>query len=240
MIHSNEEKIKALFSALLLKVQKALRSHSSDTDDIRQFLVAFFKHKFTDAQDLGKIFTAATVRGLWDHNHYGPLEKLTDHFLPDDQSVEGFMTEYKAQLTGFHMTVKIVDFMEYQKLTADDSDDDLEETLQLKKLTTKPYNRRIKVVLKLDRRISEQSLLYVQKLWHSIAKEYELPSLTAVLERIVAGSIEISWLVPTHVADMITPRAKFFRKHHIVLVFIDDVILYDEKQMVNNNFDSYR
>ena len=229
MIHSNDEKIKALFSALLLKVQKALQSHSIDADNVRLFLVAFFKQEFTDAQDLGKIFTAATVKGLWDHNHYSPLEKLTEHFLSDDSSVEGLMKEYKGQLTGFHMTMKIVDFIEYQKLMVDDSDDNSDQALQLKKLTTKQY-RRIKVVLKLD---PDLSLFYVDKLWHSIADEYEIPSLTAVLEKIVTGSIEISWLVPAHVAEMITPRAKFFRKHHIVQVFIDDVVLYDEKEMVS-------
>ena len=232
MIQSNYEKIKALFSALLLKVQKALQSHSVDADDVRQFLVAFFKQEFTDAQDLGKIFTAATIKGLWDHNHYGPLEKLADHFLSDDPSVEGLMREYKGQLTGFHMTVKIVDFMEYQKLTADDSDDDSDQVGQLKKLTTKQC-RRIKLMLKLDRKISDLSLHYVDKLWHSIADKYELPSLTAVLEKIVTGSIEISWLVPAHVAEMITPRAKFFRKHHIVQVLIDDVIIYNEKEIVS-------
>ena len=236
MIHSNDEKIKALFSSLLLKVQKALRSHSVDADDVRQFLVAFFKQEFTDAQELGKILTAATVKGLWDYNHYGPLEKLTDHFLPDDPSVEGLIREYKAQLTGFHMTVKIVDFMEYQKLTtADDSDDDSDQNqpVRLKKLTAKQY-KRIKVVLKLDRIISDLSLHYVDKLWHSIADEYELPSLTAVLERIATGSIEISWLIPAHVAEMIKPRAKFFRKHCIVVVSIDDVILYDEEEIVSS------
>ena len=233
MIHSNDEEIKALFSALLLKVQKALLSHSVDADDVRQFLVAFFKQEFTDAQDLGRIFTAATVKGLWDHNHYGPLEKLAEHFLSDDQSVEGVMKEYKGQLTGFHMTVKIVDFMEYLKLAANDSDDDSDQAYQLKNLMTKQY-RRIKVVLKLDRKISDLSFLYVDKLWRSIADEYELPSLTAVLEKIVTGSIEISWLVPAHVAEMITPRAKFFQKHCIVLVFIDDIILYDEKEMVSS------
>ena len=228
MIRSNYEKINSLFSALLLNVQKALQSHSVDADDVRQFLVTFFKQEFTVAQDLGKIFFAATVEDLWNHDHYGPLEKLTEHFLSDDPSVEGLMKEYKGQLNGFHMTMKIVDFMKYQKVVIDDSD----QALQLKKLTTEQYQR-INVVLELNRNISELSLLYVDKLWHSIADEYKIPSLTAVLEKIVTGSIKISWLVPAHVAEMITRRVKFFRKHHIVQVFIDDVILYDEKEMVS-------
>ena len=235
MIHSNDEKIKALFSALLLQVQKALQSHSVEADDVRQFLVTFFKQEFTDAQDLVKIFTAATVKGLWDHNHYGPLVKLAEHFLSDDPSVECLMKEYKGQLTSFHMTVKIVDFMEYLKRMANDSNDDSYQVVQSKKLTTKQYQR-IKVVLKLDQNISDLSLHCVHKLWHSIADEYELPSLTAILKKIVSGSIEITWLVPAHVAEMITPRAKFFQKHHIVLVFIDDIILYDEKEMVNSKY----
>jgi hypothetical protein len=71
------------------------------------------------------------------------------------------------------------------------------------------------------------------KLWQSFAEEYEIPSLTAVIDRIVAGSLEVTWRVPQHIAKAIVARSHFFRSHSIVLVFIDDDIIYDEKQMVS-------
>ena len=230
VISSNEDNIKALFSALLLDVRKALQMHTVDVDDVRQFLVTFFKRDLIHSQDLSAIFEAVTIEGLWDHHNYSAVEKLSNHFLSHDSSVKSLMRDYKEQLSGFHMAVKIVDFMEYRKLHEEVSD---EHCRKIKKLTAAQY-RKIKFVLKLDRKISELSLDYVYKLWQSIAEEYDLPSLTAILDRIVAGSLEITWLVPVHEAQLlIRQRPKFYKMENIVQVFIDDVIIYDEKQMVS-------
>ena len=114
-------------------------------------------------------------------------------------------------------------------MSADDSDKECGEIFL--KLTTKQF-RKIKLVLQLERKILQVSLDYVMKLWQSFAEEYEIPSLTAVIDRIVAGSLEVTWRVPQHIADAILPRSKFFRSHGIVIIFIDDVILYDAEQMV--------
>ena len=231
MIRSNEDKIKALFSGLLLEVQTALQSRY-DVDIVRQFLANFFKCDLPETADLSKLFTAVTLADLWNHQHHSPVEQLLDHFLPDNQVVEKLMKAYKARLSGFYLTTKLIDYIEYQNLSASDDESDEEECDQPSpKLTTKQY-RRIKVVLKLDRKLSKLSLDYVVKLWSSFADEYEIPSLTAVIERIVTGSLEVTWRVPQQVADAILPRSKFFRSHGIVLVCVDDVIIYDEKQMV--------
>ena len=229
MIRSNEEEIKALFSALLLSVQTALKTKNEDVDNIRQFLTTFFKCDFSQISNLNALFSAVTLNGLWDYQHHSPLERLTNHFLAGDQELEGLMKTYKARLSGFYLTTKLIDYIKYQNLSADDSDEECDQPSP--KLTTKEY-RKIKVVLQLERKISQVSLDYVVKLWHSFAEEYEIPSLTAVIDRIVAGSLEVTWRVPQHIADAILPRSKFFRSHGIVLVFIDDVIIYDEKQMV--------
>ena len=230
LISSNEDNIKALFSALLLNVRKALEMHTVNIDDVRQFLVTFFKRDLIHSRDLSAIFEAVTIEGLWDHHNYSAVEKLTNHFLSHDSSVQSLMRDYKAQLSGFHMAVKIVDYIEYRKLYEEISD---EEPSQIKELTTAQY-KRIKLVLKLDRKISELSLDYVYKLWRSIAEEYDLPSLTAILDKIVAGSLEITWLVSVHVAQLlIRPRPKFYKMENIVQVFFDDIIIYDEKQMVS-------
>ena len=228
MIRSNVEEIKALFSALVLKVQTALQSQS-DVSNVRQFLITFFKCDFPETSDLKKLFTTITLNDLWDYQHYSPLERLTNHFLAGDQELESLIKAYKARLSGFYLTTKLIDYIKYQNLSADDSDEECDQPSP--KLTTKQY-RKIKVVLQLERKVSQLSLDYVMKLWESFAEEYDIPSLTAVIDRIVAGSLEVTWRVPQHIADAILPRSKFFRSHGIVLVFIDDVIIYDDKQMV--------
>ena len=229
MIRSNVEVIKALFSSLVLDVQLALESQS-DIRNVRDFLTTFFKYDFSETSDLEKLFATITLNDLWDYHHFSPLERLIDKFLPNDQKVGNLMKDYKAHLSGFYLTTRLIDYMEYKNLSADDSYEECDQPSP--KLTPKQY-KKIKVVLQLERRISQVSLDYVVKLWQSFAEEYEIPSLTAVIDKIVAGSLEVTWIVPQYIADTILPRSKFFRCHRIVLVSIGDVIIYDEKQMVS-------
>ena len=229
MIRYNVEEIKALFSSLVLEVQLALQSQS-DISNVRDFLITFFECDFPETSDVKKLFAAITLKHLWDYHHFSPLEQLINKFLPNDQEVGSLMKAYKARLSGFYLTTKLIDYIEYQNLSADDSDEEYDQPSP--KLTPKQY-KKIKVVLQLQRKISQVSLDYVVKLWQSFAEEYEIPSLTAVIDRIVAGSLEVTWTVPQHIADAILPRSKFFRSHGIVLVLIDDIIIYDEEQIVS-------
>ena len=63
MIRSNVEKIKALFSSLMLEVQSALQS-TSDISKVRQFLVTFFKCSFPETSDVEKLLEAVTLNDL--------------------------------------------------------------------------------------------------------------------------------------------------------------------------------
>ncbi len=184
MIRSNFDKIKALFSSLVLEVQSALQSQS-DIKDVRQFLTDVFQYDFPETSDLKKLFTTADLNNLWSYCHYSPLEVLIKMLLPSDQEVVSLMKAYKARLSGFYLTTKLIDYIKYQNWSADDFDEECDEPSP--KLTTEQY-KKLKVVLELDRKISEVSLDYVVKLWQSFAKEYrEIPSLTTVIERIIEG-----------------------------------------------------
>jgi hypothetical protein len=183
MIRFNVERIKMLFISLVHEVQSALQSQS-DVSNVRDFLIAFFKCAFPETSDLKILFATVTLNDLWDYHHYSPLERLIDRFLPSDQRVGSLMDAYKARLSGFYLTTKLIDYIEYQNLSADDSDEECDEPSP--KLTTKQY-KKIKVVLQLERKISQVSLDYVVKLWQSFAEEYEIPPLTAVVDRIVGG-----------------------------------------------------
>ena len=229
MIRSNVEEIKAVFSSLLLSVQSALELESS-ADNVRQFMITFFECDFPKTMDIKELLAAVTLNHLWDYQHYSPVERLANYLLQSDQGLQDLIKAYKACLSGFYLTTKLIDYIQYQNLSVDDSDEECDHTSP--KLTTKQY-RKIKVVLQLERKVSQLSLNYVVKLWESFAEEYEIPSLTAVIDRIVTGSLEVTWRVPQHIADAILPRSKFFRNCGIVLVFINDVIIYDEKQMVS-------
>ena len=108
------------------------------------------------------------------------------------------------------------------------------------KLTKQQY-KSLKVVLNLEtRKISDLSLDYVHEVWKKFAEEFDLPSPTAVIGKIVPGSLEITWFILHHVAQMIEQKlktskvVKFFRNHKIVLLAVDDVVVFDEQQMVGS------
>ena len=230
IIRSNEEEIRAEFSDLLLIVQKELESDKVSIPDVRRFLINFFENdvgtSFLSATTFDDIFLAMKLNRLWDYQHYSPLEKFTNRLLPNNQAVISSIANYKAKLTGFLLVTKIIPYMRMQGL-----EEVAEQQASLKPLKPE-YYRKITFVLSLGRRVSQLSLDYVQKLWMSVAEEYELPCLTTIIESITSGSLRITWLVLPSVVSRFSVRAKFFKKEMIVQVLVDDVIFYDEKEMV--------
>ena len=226
MVRKNEEAIKAQFSDLVLHVQCTLEAKSK-LENVRQFLTTFFKHDFSNCLDFEKLFSTIALNDLWTYEHYSPLEMLTNKFLQGDRETEGLIETYMASLSGYFTMTKLIHYIQFQQFSVDDSSEESHQSLN-----TEQY-RKIKIVLDLKRRVSNLSLDYVHKLWRSFAKEYEIPSLTVILDRIVSGSLEVTWRVPSHLVELVVPRARFFRKEGIVLVFIDDVIIYDEREMVS-------
>ena len=225
---SNISEIKGHFSTLLADVRKALQSHNVDLAELLEYMKHYFNVEecFAHVTDISDTFTAVSINCLWSYLHYSPLETLIKHFLRNDTETKKLMTEYKSQLTGYQLTTKLIDYIKEKNLQGDDDTD------QPTQFTAEHY-KKIKVVIQLDRKVSDLSLMYVQELWSSFAEEFNIPSLTAIVHHIAPGSLEITWCVPPHEAVLIRPRARFSRKHKITAIAIDDHIIYDEKQMVS-------
>ena len=225
---SNVAEIKGHFSTLLSDVRKALQSHKVDVADLQEFMSYFFTENecFANVTTIRQTFEAVTMNGLWTYLHYSPLETLIKRFLKTDPDTKKLMTEYKSQLTGHQLTTKLIDYIKEKNLQGDDDTD------QPTQFTVEHY-KKIKVIIQLDRKVSDISLMYVQELWSSFAEEFNIPSLTAIIHHIAPGSLEITWCVPPHEAELIRPTARFCRQHKITVIAIDDHIIYDEKQMVS-------
>jgi hypothetical protein len=218
--------------------------------DVHQFLVSFFQseHCIPEAPDLTKMFNIVTEAKLWRYDHYGPLAEIAETFLPDDKDpARKLVSMYKDQLSGFFVATKIIDFIDLSKLddpdddSSDDSNNDSEDENH-QSLSRKEYKkiyRELKVTLKLDRTIkfSIITMSYVETLWKSLIKEFNLPPLTAIINKIIGGSLIISWLVPPQVSSVIaTSYSKalgFYRQHNIVQVQLDSHTLYHEEWIVS-------
>ena len=203
---------------------------------MRHFLIRYFQCDVwaKKLSDLDELFDAVSVAKLWSYDHYGPLEEVTKQLLPDDSTVKKIMFEYKNQLNGYYTATKISDFIKQSKL--EESVQDPQQPLPVHTFTLKDY-RKLKVELKLDRKVSAMTLSYVDELWRSLAEEFDLPSLTAVIHSIVEGSLKITWLILPHIAEKIratySKALRFYQHHNIVRVYIDDDLLYDEQCTVS-------
>ena len=242
-------KIKRQFASLQVEVQAAMETRHVKVSDVYQFLVSFFQseHCIPEAPDLTKLFSIVTEAELWRYDHYGPLRELAETFIPDDwDPARKLMNKYKDQLSGFFVATKIVDFIELNDPdddSSDNSNDDSEDENQ-QSLSRKEYKklyRELKMILKLDRTIkfSDMTMSYIDTVWKSLIKEFNLPPLMAIIKKIVGpdGSLTISWLVQPQVSSVIaasySKALEFYQQRNIVQVQLDGRTLYDEEWIVS-------
>ena len=228
-------KTRAYFANLLRKVRSAMEKHKVDKLDVRDFLITFFEGDCHIPEDsnLRKIFDCITSTKLWRFDHYGPLLELTESFLPADDPARQNMTEYICQLSAFNATTRIIDYVKLSQL------EEIEEDNQ--PFSPKTYNRKYRklgVKLKVDN-ISETTLKYTHDIWKALKQQFTLPSLTAVVDQIMQGSLIITWLVLPHevnrIKASISKSLDFFRQHNIIRIDLygGKVILYNEEWMVS-------
>jgi hypothetical protein len=216
--------------------------------DAHQFLVSFFQSEccIRKPSDLTELFNVVTEAKLWRYDHYGPLEELAETFLPDDQDpARKLVSKYKDQLSGFFVTTKIVDFIDLSDFddSENDSDADSEheaDTQQsLSPKESKKLFRKLKLKLRIDRttKFSDMTMSYIDTLWKSLIEKFNLPPLTAIIKKIVGGSLIITWLVPPQVSSVIAASYSkalgFYQQHNIVQVQLDGRTLYHEEWIVS-------
>ena len=229
--------IKSAFASLLIEVRSALEKKRVKVKDVRQFFLSYFEGECTipERASLSKIFESITSAKLWCYDHYDPLQRVAESFLPKHPAV-GHVTEYISKLAGFNITTSIIDFVNLSEL--EDSEEDNHP------FSPKKYNRsyrKLTVGLKLDRsvKLSELTLVKVDEIWKALQKKFNLPSLTAVVDKIVEGSLKITWLILPHVEKRLraltAKSVDFFRHHNIISVGLYDshLPLYYEEWMVS-------
>ena len=231
------ETIKHDFSCLLVEVRVALQALEVDVVNIHQFLASFFQRDdcIPKSSDLTEIFNAITMAKLWHYDHYGPLKRLVESFLPQDNPTHTRITNYRSQLSGFYTTTKIIDFIGLSELG--DSEGYTQQDFAPEKY--KLHYQKLTLTLKLDRKVklSDLTLKYVDTLWRALTEEFNLPPLTVVIDKIVRGSLIISWLVPQEVVAVIvgsySKAIRFYQQQTIIQVKLDDRVLYDQKWIVS-------
>ena len=235
------KEMKCRFASLVMKVRKAIEAQPVEVKDVHQFLVLLFQGVccIPCLSDVTKTFNFVTEAELWSYNNFGPLKDVVEQFLPSDKSVKNSITDYRNQHSGYCATINIIEFEEL--LEEEDSDEENQETFSPEKYK-KDY-RKLKLKLNLDKKPTEVTLANVNTLWQALAEEFDIPSLTTVIEKIVRGSVIIIWCIPPRFAEKIrsspSKALRFFQRHNIVEVDIDGDILYREQWLVSLSIYSY-
>lgn len=226
MIIKNLEAIKDQFARLLSRLRAAF--DGVDIAKVHQYLTDTLQREIPLSPDLQNIFSFLSSQRLWTYQHYDLVEKLDNHFLQCDKSIKQHILVYKSRLAGYFTARKIIKSEFFI-----DSTSSYESTTQSVTEYSNEHRKSLRMRLHLKRRMTDECLKYVADLWESFAEEFELPSVTAVIDSIVKKCLEITWLILPCDAEKITPaiaakHSCFFDKNTITLVTIDDVIIYEK------------
>ena len=222
----NLESIKDQFAILLRRFREAF--NGVDVDQVHQYLIDILQCEIPYPSDIQSFFNYLSSKKFWTYYHFSLVERLDKHFLrQSEKSIQQHISDYKRQLSGFFVAKKIISSEFYTDSTSSES------TTHSVADYTCEHHRVLKMRLELKRNVSEESLQYVADLWESLAIEFELPSLTAVIDSIVKKCLEITWLIfPSDAEKIIVAAAArhtdFFEKHAITLLTIDDIIIYQK------------
>ena len=182
-----------------------------------------------DSVGLDETFAAITKNGLWDCINYFSLKCIVKEFAANDTQMSEWVKQYEVVLSGYMRDTKISDHIDVVATSDIDLDQQLEGNLA--KYDARYYRR---LSVKVDAKVNEKSMQYINELWESLAFHFVLPSHTVILDSICADGILVTWLVPTsHTMDLVKNAhadADFFRKHNILWATVNnDDYLYNSK-----------
>lgn len=241
VLKENDDRIQRSFANFVHEVLEILMRQEISMEKFRVFVAGLFPgilKCIPFSSKLSDIFEFITDNKLWNYCHYFPLKSVAEKFGYKDQEMQPLIVSYEQELTGFYATTNLVDYM----ALCNDKDADPDVPLDIDPLK---YNKEFfrSLSIKLEARVTDKTLHYIDQLWRALAGFFLMPSLSALLDSIVAGSLVITWLIPHHFTIQIREKSKkvsavqFFRHHRIVEVKIDDDAVYmcthSEKLKVN-------
>ena len=207
---------------MLLKVRSKLREKTVDTEDLKYLTEVVFQVEYIPkTSNINEIFEVIHRHKLLDYWNYYPLESIVEVFIPDDSEITLLMKTYRQDLESYKITTKIIEHIgavnaEWKELEQPARYD-------------QQYYRTLS--LKLNTRVTNHSLKYIDDLWNKFANLFNLPSRLALLDHIQKGCISVAWYIPSYLAPQIhlAPLSDaFYCKHEITRVEFDGKCIYQE------------
>lgn len=247
-INSEYEKLK---SAIKRKLKKTTEL---DIDDFYSHIISIFEPEdvakiipdMSTREDVDKVFKVLTKNRLWGFGDVSQLASIADRFIEGDDSasIQQMIQGYRNDLSGYRATTKIVDWMLSNELKERDDDEDemYESVASNPDKYSRKYRRKLSAKLFKDAegraQLTMKSLEYIERIWNNLCAEFDISSLSAVLDDIQTGCIQVTWLISppsaSKVLDHIGEAVEFLRSKFISIILIEDIIIYNESCGVTN------
>ena len=187
--------------------------------------------------DIHEIFEALTSNKLWDSWNYLPLKKIVEGFAADDQELASWIDTYKQDLKSYKVTTRLID-----RISVAESDSNVDESEEEEHDKPARYDKRFyrTLSLKLKTKFTDQTMEYIDDLWHEIADLYDLPRYVILLDSVRKGCVSIVWRIPSCIAPKILeaspPSDELYHKHGITRVEYGGEGIYQEGEVHNIHY----
>jgi len=201
----------------------------------------------SDSNTVFKIFRQLSKHHLWSFSEISKLTALASKI--EDSEIKKAIEVYNGNLIGYKTCTKI-----WEKINFDSMSEELEnEKGEIHPFTEEKdpsYNniiiatRKKLVVTILENeghrliKVSENSLHYLEEIFEKMKQTFNL-TLDAVLKKVAAGSLEITWYIPSisawKILDKLPQALQFLKKERISSMFLEDVLIYSDSIGVINS-----
>lgn len=231
----NLKKIREKFAPLIALAGSVLQEKGIDIPNFRLFLTGCYLPEEDDndtkiidpsefvsqvlgkAQNVCEILQSLIIYGLLDYKNIDILRLIIEHYASDNSEVRRELREYKEQLVGHILMIKIIDYLNAKE----------------QQIVSEPVpNLLDELSFKVKAEVTKKTLKYVSELRVSLAYQVKLPAAALLFHGVARGCVEITWLLPFHLTDFTTRRLQestdYFREKSILRVTIAGRCVYED------------
>ena len=251
----NEDRIKLQYSSLSRKIIQKLERVDIKVlkyDIVNIFVPEDVSDIISSSSDLSEIFTQLTKKHFWSFSDINKLTALAELHIEDDCEIEKAIEKYNDDLIGYKTCTLIGEKINLDSMQQE-SDEQLEhekdEFTEGKDPSYYNITRKKLVVTILEREggglvnVSDLCLLYVENIFKKMKRRFNL-KLDAVLKKVAAGSVEITWYIPSisawKILDKLPESLQFLREEGIATMFLEDILIFSNSiGVINSKVNKY-
>jgi len=199
------------FTSLLCLAKQKLKSLQIDVEDLRLHLIVEYSPSDSlgasaggnistilgAATNIDAIFSALTTHRLWDHLNYHLLQSIVKEFASGDEELKLQVEQYQRDVTEFLVSTKIKDYMEAVR----------SDTLAAESMLEAPNPELFsELSFKMDAKIMEYPLQYVDNLSKVLAEQFHLPVSMLLFHKITESCLTVNWRVLSNLVPFLRTK----------------------------------